>query len=405
MVLDTEAELAACESEWRELHRKCNRADPFGEWEYVWAWWRAFGKPGKREGQHNPLFILKIFSPSNELVAIFPLLTSRINRSPLSPFVLRLFGHNGVLIPGDMSEMPLYLVLNGWEHEATRALIEAVRAKLRARACDSVHIRLSYDGCDRYFELEVPATVRLASVVAKPRTGDMIATLGETYKAYIKGLSKSMRDNTKYYPKLLERAGHSWTVRTVWSPDEMRAAVDTVIRLHRERAKSPLGRRHDDHLPELAHADFLQKLMLRKAADGQAFVSILEIDRQTVAAQAFFAYGDKISVYYSGFDPAWFKFSLITVLQGKVFEESIESGYRRVDFVLEDAPWKARWGAIQQTPSVEVFLCSKAPVSFVKTGLWALARAIRRAGESLEKNRRTFSAWLRRVSSRRSIPA
>lgn len=401
VVLDTEDEFLACREEWNQLRGKCPLDDPFSEWEYVWDWWKTFGAGFARLHGQNPLFILKVYSTSNELVAMLPFVTSPLNRAFASPRVMRLFGHNGTLGPSDMSEMPLHLVLPGWEAEVTRAIMDAIKVRLEKRTCDAVLVRLSYDHSLELFNQEAVALSSIASPLIKDRTGAMIASLPGSYAAYIKSLSKSMRDNTKYYPKLLERAGLKWSVRTISDPCQIIEALDEVIRLHRLRAKSASGPRHEDHISGATEAAFLHRLIQRKASTANALVAILDIEGKPAAAQVFFAQGDKISVYYSGFDPIWAKFSPITVLQATVFQEAIGRGVRKVDFFLEDAPWKARWGAVPSGPCVEAFLCSKATSSMVRASLWAGMRVFRRIGQSLEKNRRAIRGAAKRWRSRK----
>src|SRR5205085_337057 len=85
-----------------------------------------------------------------------------------------------------------------------------------------------WTGVDR---TELPP--RLAQLVREDDpTSYEVRRLPGSWAAFVKGLNKSMRDNVKYYPRLLTRHGHAACTHIATAPQEMDAALAEFLRLH-----------------------------------------------------------------------------------------------------------------------------------------------------------------------------
>jgi CelD/BcsL family acetyltransferase involved in cellulose biosynthesis len=68
--------------------------------------------------------------------------------------------------------------------------------------------------------------------------------------------------------------------------------------------------------------------------------------------------GGSVFLYYSGFDPAWSKYSVVMVATGEVIKRAIGGGLQRVEFLRGTDPFKTRWGTTQRV-SVEAAVAKR----------------------------------------------
>ncbi len=166
--------------------------------------------------------------------------------------------------------------------------------------------------------------------------------LPSRWETFTAGLSKSMRDNIAYYPRRLTRERGDWTIRTARSPSEIAVAVEHLIELHTRRSRSATGVAHHSHI---ASASFMRTWFARAAARGEISILTVEVDGETIAAQAFVEMPGCISVYYSGYDDRFYRYSPLTIITSHLIRTAIERGVRRLEFPPGPMAWKSRWGA------------------------------------------------------------
>jgi len=69
----------------------------------------------------------------------------------------------------------------------------------------------------------------------------------------------------------------------------------------------------------------------------------LEVDGKIVAARMAFLLGEELYLYYSGYDLAWRKHSIMTTLMCECFKWAIECGVKVVNLSTGKDPSKLRW--------------------------------------------------------------
>jgi lipid II:glycine glycyltransferase (peptidoglycan interpeptide bridge formation enzyme) len=77
-----------------------------------------------------------------------------------------------------------------------------------------------------------------------------------------------------------------------------------------------------------------------------------------------------VSVYYSGYDDRYYRYSPLTIITAHRIRSAIERGVRRFDFPPGETSWKSRWGAKESLTPGEV--------SIYATRLPALLRGVSR---------------------------
>jgi CelD/BcsL family acetyltransferase involved in cellulose biosynthesis len=213
-----------------------------------------------------------------------------------------------------------------------------------------------------------PALRRQGSLIEVDRrlNGPVSADLPASWEQYRSSLSKSMRDNIAYYPRRLRREVGPFSVQIARCPADVAVATRHLIHLHQRRSEGALPTAHRTHLPGPRHVSFMTEVMERFAHAGMATVVTLSVGAQPVAAHAFLEAGNATWTYYSGFEPAWSKYSPLTILTAVYLEDAINHGLRQLHFSPGQTPWKARWGARMRQPIQETSIYSLRPRALVR---------------------------------------
>jgi CelD/BcsL family acetyltransferase involved in cellulose biosynthesis len=330
----------------------------------VLSWWEAFCNTAG--GTDAELYVVTARDGEGLLVGALPFYEEK--PTGVGPRRLRLIGDMAFDRTWAMTEEPCALLKTGMETKILRAVSETLASSLRAGRWDMVVMRATYEGPESLQDaiLESFGTFCLA----KPEliSGSTHAELPTCWKVYRKELSKSMRDNLGYYPRLLTRDGHDWSVRQIRDPKEIVEACDRLVALHQNRSASTRGVQHDCHIDGPKQIDFLHRMMTRLSAEGKAFIGELVVDERVVASQAFVEDGDQLMVYYSGYEEEWYKYSPIFVIDAVVFQEALERGVRLLNFLGSKRQWTLRWNASWTQSCYRIVIVPKRPLSVVRSG-------------------------------------
>ena len=341
--ITTEQDFHSLRGAWEDLFRQTHYPTPFATWEWAWQWWRHFAVP---DPLCPRLLILMVTDTEGALAGIAPFYYPTWTGSYAPQRPLRLLGTRLRCRLEDMTDEPALLLRRGAEEPALAA-IQSHLIHRRDIPWDVTHLQAmrlrEAPGLDDLWRRR-PRAARLFLARRRQLEGQIVP-LPDSWPEFRRSLSRSMRDNLPYYPRLLDRRGHAWSVRTARTPAEVGAAADVLIDLHHRRARSPVGIRHEDHLPETRHEDFLRETLTALAARGEAAVWMLEVDGVPVAAQAVLGDARMITFHYSGFDPEWHAYSPLLILNARALEDAIQRGVPMANYLPCTEPWKTRWGA------------------------------------------------------------
>ena len=332
---------------WNELALHCERPSPFQSWDFVVEWWRHFvlGRAGRATGRFQ---IILVRGADGRTIGIVPLFEERTKGAAGVGLRLQPFGRSYSFEA--MSDEPIALF-----HRAHRQVArEAVKAYLGEHARAGTWDVAVVPGTEDQRTAAPPVRLsRHAAEVERRGDGAMLVPLPASWRAYRRGLSKSMRDNLSYYPKRLDREVGAWAIRVARSPAEVALATEALIALHRERSRSATGKRHCDHIPTSAHAAFMRQWLQRLARRGAVSVIVLETPAGIRAAQAFVEAPGGAWVYYSGYHEEVSRFSALTLITEAWLRLSIARGMAGVHFPPGSSLWSARWGAQRGTGARE----------------------------------------------------
>lgn len=379
VAVETEAQLRRLAPLWRTLHAADPAPSPFASWDWAWNWWQYFGKHPRDGASTSHLFVVAVLTESHELIGLFsfhfPIYHSPLRlRWSVAPRPLRAFGSLGRHREA-MTEAPILLTKPG---ESRRALESALHFLLGQQT------RFRWDSVELWVEHAERTLMAAPDSSCSPwqtrfqhrRASPVLAlALPPSWDTLRASLSKSMRDNLRYYPRLLARHGHTWEVSVASTPEEVAEEVEGLAALHRRREESRASEGKSGgaggHLPSAVHVGFLQDVLPALAARGDASIAVLRIDGRRVAAQALLRRGGTCVFYYSGFDPAWGAYSPLTILHAEAFTNLISQGVTAVNLLAGEMPWKTRWGAKPAGTLQQLFYIRPSPVAVARLLLYA----------------------------------
>lgn len=355
--------MAPLESLWRSVYADCAFRSPFASWEWVTTWWNHFSRGNAR----GPLVLypLAVYNSANsELIGLAPFHYTKRGRLEARRHELRLLGDMGTE-PALSEELPV-IFRKSFEDSGTRALLRYLSGPAR-KHWNTLHLTIP---CERGMSDEALSD-RRACIRGRLTSNRIVQTeylpLPTQWDELRQTLSKSTRDNLTYYPRLLSRHNLSWAVRRVADPMDIEDAANILVNLHRLRAQSTVGHPHMDHLPGRVHHECLRQALIRLTLADKASVWLLDVDGRTVAAQAVLQDGSELCMYYSGFDPAYRAYSLLTILHAEIIKTGIQERIAGINFLPGHFQYKSRWGARSVRRSLEIRKVNSDPMSLVRT--------------------------------------
>ncbi|MGH2464994.1 MAG: GNAT family N-acetyltransferase, partial [Candidatus Limnocylindrales bacterium] len=168
-------------------------------------------------------------------------------------------------------------------------------------------------------------------VVTLPEGSDLDAVLG--------GLGKKERHEIR---RKLRRAESVGAVTLTRSPDPL-ADLPAFIELHQKRwgeaglfPETPGG---------AASRVFFRRLFELLGPDGPLVLSFLAVGERRIGAGVHLVDGSALLYYNAGIDPDARDLSPGVLLVASYLEAAIAGGFRRMDFLRGDEPYKYEWGA------------------------------------------------------------
>jgi CelD/BcsL family acetyltransferase involved in cellulose biosynthesis len=387
--IETVEGFRAFETSWRLLVERAENASPSLAWEWISAWWDIFGEKCPKTGRAGVPYVIVVYD-GEEMVGAFPLVSHTLPRFGFGLRRLRPMGYAGELEPSGLTEESLSVVLPGYEVPARRQAIEHIARDLAKGRWDCAVLRQLQPDQSAEREFGVAGVY----VSTKSKVGPQIVHLPPTWSEFRKQLTKSMRDNLPYYPRLLKRAGHEFQVRICDAGQPLTDAGEELIRLHRLRVFSDVGQTHQDYFTSRWQPEMLHAALRRLGAAGRGFIAVLEVQGHAVAAQAFIESESELVVHYSGFDPEYAKFSPLLVLQSEVFRQAIEKKeLKRLNLLFGSAQWQKRWGANPETYEIRTLMLRLRPLALIRAAFYAIGR------ESVAYTRRTgLRRWFKKFA-------
>jgi CelD/BcsL family acetyltransferase involved in cellulose biosynthesis len=322
--------VAALQTDYERLGGVTGNTLPFALHEWHMTWCRHFLNCDPYI-HDEPLFYILRDSMGNG-VAIIPFILSRRRLGPVKIESLGLLGADPAI-----TEVRGPLIERGYEHVTATA----VRASLdKMRDWDWIH----WTGVGAEFGEALSAGRALEW---QPPLEDFVLDLPPTWEEFRSKLKRNIRESLRHCYNSLKRDGHRFELQVIEDPADVRPALDQFLALHRMRAGETNMAGHPDRFASPVCRDFLYAVCERLAARGAVRIFAIKIGLSVVAMRLGFEVGDSLYLYYSGFDPAWARYGVMTTTVAEAIKYAIAQGLSTVHLSPTRDVSKTRWGPRQ----------------------------------------------------------
>jgi CelD/BcsL family acetyltransferase involved in cellulose biosynthesis len=323
--------IAALRPCYERLHRVTGNTLPFALHEWHLAWCRHFLNHTPRI-HDQPLFYV-LHNARGTCVAIVPLIITRRVVGPLKIVSINLLGADPAI-----TEVRAPLIDPDYEYLTARA----VRANLaKIGDWDWIH----WTGISDAFAeaLAVDGSLRW-----QPPLSDYVLDMAPTWEEFRGRLKRNIRESLRHCYNSLKRDNHNFELQVIEKPPELRRGLDRFLELHalRARFKTPTAT-HANRFESQVSRDFLYEVCERLSKRGAVRLFQLTVNAQIVAMRIGFLVGDGLYLYYSGFDPRWSRYGVMTTTVAEVIKYAIAHGLKTVNLSPTKDISKLRWSPRQ----------------------------------------------------------
>jgi CelD/BcsL family acetyltransferase involved in cellulose biosynthesis len=323
-------EFAGMRAEWNALLARSASDNVFLRWEWMHAWWEVFGA-GRR------LFIVAAREGAR-LVGVAPFYVEE-----QGPGLRHLKFCSDELYPDALDVFA--------ERGREREFMEAAWGQVDASSSLWDTALFNHMRADSLLFTHAPALGDYRWVRRASEKAPYILIEG-SYENYLSDRRKLASFSlAKKEKRLMEEKGLSY--RVLGASGLVSSGLEDLFRLHDLRAREKgISTRFTS--PEVKRFHFaLGRLLLQ---EGIVSLRALYEGERAVSSLYCFDYGGKISVYQSGFDPSWNRWSVGMVLFGIVVREAFDGGRREFDFLKGSESYKELWtDDFRQESSMIVF--------------------------------------------------
>jgi CelD/BcsL family acetyltransferase involved in cellulose biosynthesis len=360
--IESEEALAALQADWTLLELSSANSIPFRTFTWVACWWKHMRRDGL--ALRDSLAIRTVRTADGRLVGVAPLmLTHRPAVGPIRSRCLQFIGPDP-----NMTEVRGLLC----EPALGAACYAAIREELgrSAGTVDWVHwsgiderhgAREAFRGPEFHWSNDVVCCVL-----------ELPATWEELRSSRPRNLKESLR---KCYNSL-RRDGLDVLQQVVSAKADVAPALEDFFRLHAERSHLEGTVDHRDVFEHPARRAFLVDVCERFAERGALRIFRLHVGGVLAATRIGFVLGDCLYLYYSGFDPVYAKYSVMTTCVAEAIKYAIGERLRSVNLSTGEDVSKLRWHP-QQIAFHEGFFIARGAIGRVKyEAVRATSRAI-----------------------------
>jgi len=332
--------LLALRSEYERLQVSSGNSLPFALHDWHVAWCNHFLSVDPRI--QSSIFIHVLRDESGLCVAIVPLIRTRRGIGPFRITSLDLLGADPAI-----TEIRSALIEPGYEACAARA----VQRKLIAQGG---YNWIQWHGTAGMFWQTLAAG---AVLQRQEPLLDYVLDLPTTWEGFRALLKRNVRESIRHCYNSLRRDGLEFEFAVAQRPDEVQSALERFFALHTARAELSEAIKHPDHFQIDVSRRFLRDVTQRLAQRGIVRLFELRIGDEVVASRIGFVVGDSLYLYYSGYDPRWSKYSVMTTTVVEAIKYAISAGLATVNLTPGTDVSKTRWSAreLELPQAVQVY--------------------------------------------------
>ena len=320
------ADLATLRPDYEQLNCAAANTSPFALFDWHLAWCTHFMNLDPQV--RDLLFILVLRNRDRDCVAIVPLVASQRRFGPFKIVSIELLGADP-----STTEARTPLIEAGYEQPTARAVRGWL---LQYRDWDWI----TWGGVEDWFGRALTAGTGVQPQASAPA---YVLDLPHTWEQFRAGLKRNIRESLRHCRNSLKRDGHEMRFEVLETQAAVRSAVERFVDLHARRAQMTGTVEHPDHFATAVARRFLFDVCERLAARGEMRVFQLRIGADVVAIRLGFVVRDSLYLYYSGFDPQWARYGVMTTVLVEALKYAIAHGFKSVNLSRGTDTSKTRW--------------------------------------------------------------
>ena len=341
-VVTTVGGLQALAADYERLLRAAGNTLPFALHEWHMAWCNEFLESGKSIQTQPMIHVAR--NTEGRCVAIVPLILTRRTVGPVKIGTLDLLGADPAI-----TEIRTSIIDPSYETSA----VWAIRRKLaEVEEVDWLNWGVVSDS--HASALSICADIKIQRPLL-----NYILDLPPCWDQFHSNLKRNIRQSIRHCYNSLKRDDLTHELRIAQEPAEVKDALERFFTLHAMRAELRGAKAHRNHFANARSRLFLHEVCSKLAARGMVRVFQLAIRGDIVALRIGFVVGDSLYLYYSGFDPRWSKYSVMTTTVVEAVKYAIGQGLKTINLSPSEDISKTRWGpreialtqAVQISPS------------------------------------------------------
>lgn len=323
-------DLHALEAEWLALEPSLP-GTPFLTFDWAVTWWEHLAE--NRLLVKDKLFVRAFRDRTGELVGVAPLmLTQRPGFSLGAMRQLQLFGADP-----NLTEIRSLVAPESREQAVYAALMRHLRS------CPQRWDWLLLTGIPNDDVVSALIDSPAARVEWRRVVPSYTLALPSTFEQFKSTRSRNIKESLRKCYNSLKRDGLDFEVRVLTQKAEVDGALSHFFRLHQARAERTDTIAHRDAFSHVRSRNFLRAVARRFADRGRLYIFQLRIQDKVAATRVAFGCGDTLYLYYSGYDPDFSKYSVMTTLVAEAIKFAIEHGFRYVNLSTGNDVSKQRW--------------------------------------------------------------
>jgi CelD/BcsL family acetyltransferase involved in cellulose biosynthesis len=324
------SELETLGADYDRLNRLVGNIFPFALHAWHLTWCKHFlstSGPIRDE-----LRICVVRDASGSCVAIVPLVLTQRTFAGLEVGTIGLIGRDiGI------TEIRQPLVQPGSEAAAVRI----VQDKL---AAIGTWDWVEWSGCSDQFR---DALAKAVPLEWQQTVFDHVIDLPATWELLFAGLKRNIRSSLRHCYNSLRREGLKFELVVTTKRGDLDEALRRFLVLHGKRAQTADMVRHKNVFACEFAQRFLHEVCALLAEQNMVRIFELKIGTDVVASRIGFVVGGSLYLYYSGFDPAWARYGVMTTTVAEAIKYAIAQGLRSVNLSPGTDVSKTRWGPRQ----------------------------------------------------------
>jgi len=348
--------LEAAKADYDRLQRVSGNTLPFAlhDWHVVWC--RHF--LGANPHIESTMMIHVLRNEQRECVGVVPLIRTRRRIGPVNITSVDLLGADPAI-----TEIRGVLIESGYESRSAWA----VQRELQGRETFNWVQWLGISG------VFGEALAVGAELQWQPPLLDYVLDLPPSWEELRAKMKRNLRESIRHCYNSLKRDGHAFELRVMQRPEDIAGAIDRFFALHAERARLTDTVEHPDHFKSSLSRRFLRDLCDRMAQRGAVRIFQLCINAEIIATRIGFVVENSLYMYYSGYDPRWSKYGVMTTTLVEAVKYAISQGFSSMNLSPGTDVSKTRW-APRVVPFARAAQVAPSQLSRMAWNLYSRAR-------------------------------